>query len=479
MKRTPVPNQHAALAHALQAQRDAFARNPYPTLADRLDRLDRLQRLVTDHGSALARAISADFGHRSTQETQLLELYVVDAALRHAKRHLKGWMATRRVPTALHFLPGHNQLMPQPLGVVGVIAPWNYPVNLALTPVISALAAGNRVMLKPSEVTTRTSALLAKLVAKSFAPDEFTVVVGDVEVAAAFAALRFDHLFFTGSTAVGKRVAQAAAQQLVPVTLELGGKSPAIVDASANMAVTCERLAFGKLMNAGQTCVAPDYVLAPHAMVAPLAQGVAAAMKRLYPTVVRNPDYTSIVTARHLARLQNMLKQVRTQGAEVLQPHTGERVGNTVATQRKLMPTVVINPRMDATLMREEVFGPILPILGVRDLDEALAFVQARERPLALYWFGQHATRRERVLRETHAGGVTINDCIWHLGQERQPFGGLGESGQGSYHGEWGFRTFSKLKPVFTNPSVAATKLFYPPYGAGFDRLLGVLRKLP
>ncbi|MBN8503624.1 MAG: coniferyl aldehyde dehydrogenase [Burkholderiales bacterium] len=459
----------------LQGQRAAYLREPFPTLAQRRDRLQRLRRLVAEHGEAFIEAVSADFGQRSRHETELYELAVMEATTRHALKHLREWMQVQRVKTALHFLPGNNKLMPQPLGVVGVIAPWNYPVLLALAPVVAALAAGNRVMLKPSELTPRTSQLLARAVAQYFAPDEFTVITGDARVAQAFASLRFDHLFFTGSTAVGRQVAQQAAANLTPVTLELGGKSPALVHESADLLLTAERIAHGKLVNAGQTCVAPDYVLVPKHMARPLADAIAAAMKRLYPTLEGNDDYSSIVSPRHHARLQGMLVEAKAMGAQLIQPHKGQKLN---PASRKLAPTLVLKSRAEMQLRREEIFGPILPLIPYTELDEAIEHIQREERPLALYWFGKKNEDCERVLRETHAGGVTLNDCIWHLGQEEQPFGGVGASGQGSYHGEWGFRTFSKDKPVFDNPPLAATRLLYPPYGPVFEGLLAVLKRI-
>jgi coniferyl-aldehyde dehydrogenase len=459
----------------LQAQRAAFLREPYPGLAQRKDRLQRLRALVAEHLEGFANAISEDFGHRSRHETELYELAVLEATCKHAIKHLREWMKVKRVKTALHFLPGSNQLMPQPLGVVGVVSPWNYPLLLALAPVVAALAAGNRVMLKPSELTPRTSQLLARAVAQYFAPDEFTVITGDARTAQAFAGLRFDHLFFTGSTAIGRQVALQAAANLTPVTLELGGKSPALVDASADLLLTAERIAHGKLVNAGQTCVAPDYVLVPKKLAKPLADAIAAAMKRLYPSLAHNPDYTSIVSARHHARLQAMLAEAKAMGAQLIQPHKGEKLP---AHSRKLLPTLVLKTQPAMQLRREEIFGPVLPLIPYDTLDEAVSHIQAEERPLALYWFGDKNADCERVMRETHAGGVTLNDCIWHLGQEEQPFGGVGASGQGSYHGEWGFRTFSKDKPLFDNPKLAATKLLHPPYGPVFEGLLAVLKKI-
>ncbi|MBH9552480.1 coniferyl aldehyde dehydrogenase [Inhella gelatinilytica] len=463
-----------SLRPRLDQLRAAYLQEPYPSYSARRDRLTRLRDLLHQHSDAFAQAIREDFGHRSVHETLLTEVFVVEASIKHALRHLKRWMRVRRMPTALHFFPGHNRLMPQPKGVVGIISPWNYPMQLALAPAVAALAAGNRVLLKPSELTPRCSELLAKAVAEHFDADEFQVVLGDASVAAAFSKLPFDHLFFTGSTPVGRLVAQAAAANLTPVTLELGGKSPVVVMADADLRQTAERVAFAKLLNAGQTCVAPDYVLAPRHQVEPLAQAVLAAMRRHYPTLAQNPDYTAIVAPRHYARLQGLLKEAKDKGAQLLRSHD-ETLD---PAQRKLHPTVVLGATEDMALLREEIFGPVLPILPYDRVDEAIAQVQRNDRPLALYIFGKDDALRERILRETHAGGVTSNDCIWHLGQEDQPFGGVGASGQGSYHGEWGFKTFSCEKPVFHNPSLAGTRLFYPPYGARFTRLLNLLRKL-
>lgn len=466
---------HSLDAHLrllLEQQRRAFLAEPLPGLAQRRDRVERVLRMSREHADAIAAAISQDFGHRAPQETALADLFTVQAAARHTLRHLRAWMRPRRVPTALHFWPGRNRLLPQPLGVVGVIAPWNYPWQLALSPALAALAAGNRVLIKPSELTPATSALMARLVGEYFAPEEMQVVTGGADVARAFAALPFDHLFFTGSTAVGRLVAQAAAPHLTPVTLELGGKSPVIVHASADLALVAERLAYAKLLNAGQTCIAPDYVLAPRSLVEPLAQAVLAAMRRLYPRIAGNPDYSSIVNTRHHARLQGLLDEARERGARLLPSHEDQ------PGDQRLVPHLLLEVDEDMAVMREEIFGPLLPVLGYESLDEALRFVQQRERPLALYFFGQDPAARDRVLHETHAGGVTVNDCIWHIGQEDQPFGGVGASGQGAYHGRWGFERFSHLKPVFLQPRWAGTRLFQPPYGRVFERLLGLLRRL-
>ncbi|MFN3304978.1 MAG: coniferyl aldehyde dehydrogenase [Roseateles sp.] len=458
---------------ALTAQRRAFEAERMPSYEVRRDRLQRLLDMTRQHGEALAAAMAQDFGHRARQESLLADVFTVESGARHALKQLRRWMKPRRVATPLHFLPGRNVLMRQPLGVVGVVSPWNYPYYLAMEPAIAALAAGNRVLIKPSELTPATAELMARIVAERFKPEEMLVITGDAEVGKAFTALPFDHLFFTGSTAVGRHVAQAAAKNLTPVTLELGGKSPAIVDRSADLALTASRLAFGKLFNAGQTCVAPDYLLVPRELVEPLSQQILTHMRRMYPRIAGNPDYTSIATPRHFARLQGLLDDAAQRGARVLRTHD-ERPDD-----RRLVPALLLDVPADAQVMQEEIFGPLLPIVAYDQVDEALAHVNRGDRPLALYWFGSDGAARDRVMRETHAGGVTINDCLWHLGQEEQPFGGVGASGMGAYHGEWGFRTFSKEKPLFIQSRFAGTKLFQPPYGATFERLLGLLKKLP
>ncbi|MCV2356700.1 coniferyl aldehyde dehydrogenase [Paucibacter sp. B2R-40] len=463
---------HERLHLTLELQRSAFRAEMSPSMAVRQDRLQRLRAMTAKYSDALVAAIASDFGHRAVQETLLADIFTVESGVKHAQKHLKDWMRTRRMPTALHYLPASNQLMRQPLGVVGIVSPWNYPYYLAMAPALAALAAGNRVMIKPSELTPATSALMAQIVAEFFKPEEMQVITGDADVGRAFTQLPFDHLFFTGSTAVGRHVAQAAAQNLTPVTLELGGKSPALIDRSCNLKLTAERLAYGKLLNAGQTCVAPDYLLVPQEMVEPLAQEIIGAMQRMYPTLEGNPDYSSIAAERHLTRLQGLLSDAKARGASLLPTHQETLSG------RKLTPHLLLDVNDEMAVMREEIFGPLLPIVGYSRTEEALDYINKHERPLALYWFGEDALAQQHAMAHTHAGGVTINDCIWHLGQEDQPFGGVGASGMGSYHGEWGFRTFSKEKPIFSQARFAGTKLFYPPYGKTFALLLKLLKKI-
>ena len=451
----------------------AFEKEPFPSIEVRKDRLRRLLALTEKHEAEICATIDSDFSARSAQETRLAELFVVRAGTRHALSHLSAWMRERRVATSLPFIPGRNRLLPQPLGVVGIVSPWNYPFQLTIAPATAALAAGNRVLLKPSELTPKFSELLVSLVEKYFAADEVGVVVGDADVGKAFVSLPFDHLLFTGSTAVGRQVALAAAANLTPVTLELGGKSPAIFDPSCDLDAAVASVAYGKLLNAGQTCIAPDYLMVPQGQAAVIAAKFAAAMAKLYPRLGDNPDYTAIVSERHHRRLSDMVAEARDSGAEITEVNpANEKLG---VTNRKMAPVLVRNPGDTLRLMREEIFGPVLPILEYGSVDDAIAHVNRGERPLALYWFGSDSANRQRVMRETVAGGVTVNDCMLHLVQERQPFGGVGESGIGAYHGEWGFRTFSKEKPIFIQSKLSAGALLRPPYGRTFERIFRLL----
>ena len=464
----------AQMNEVFSAQRAAFAREMNPSHEARRDRLDRLLRLTEMHQDAIIDAISADFGHRARQETDLADIFAVLSAIRHTRRHLRRWMKARRVPTPLHLLPASSELIRQPLGVVGVISPWNYPYQLAMLPIASALAAGNRAMLKPSELTPRFSELLQKIVAQAFAPDVFAVLPGDVELGRAFSRLPFDHLFFTGSTAVGRQVALAAAENLTPVTLELGGKSPAIVDTDGDLSVAAPRIAFAKLLNAGQTCVAPDYMLVPRSRVNAFVAAMRGAVAKMYPGNTGSPDYTSIVSDRHYRRLEHLVADARTRGAMAV-PMVD--LAQAPEAARKFPPTLLVGADDTMAVMQEEIFGPVLPILPYDSLDEAIAYVNRHPRPLALYWFGQNREHRDRVLQETISGGVTTNDACWHASQEYLPFGGVGASGMGAYHGERGFLAFTKEKPVLHQARVNGIALFRPPYGHRFDTVLALLKR--
>jgi len=462
------------LSALLQRQRDAHARR-VPDYGQRVDDLKRLRASVKRRSEDIVAAIGADFGRRSRHETLISDVMTVLHDIDYALAHLKRWMKPKRMPTSMQFKPGRSEIRYQPVGVVGIISPWNYPVNLALMPLAAALAAGNHVMLKPSELTPRTSDLLKVLLADIFPEDRVSVVLGGPDVASAFSALPFDHLFFTGSTQVGRLVMQAAAENLTPVTLELGGKSPAIVAPGYPIATAAARLAAGKFLNAGQTCIAPDYVLCPHDQVEALTKALTREVNERYPVLSSSPDYTSIVNDRQYQRLTALLADAENSGAKVLRLNPANETLD--PSKRVIEPTLVLGAKADSRLMREEIFGPILPILPYANLDEAIAYVNARDRPLALYHFDLDKDRTEDVLVRTTAGGVTINDCVLHIAQSALPFGGIGPSGMGHYHGHFGFLTFSKQKPVFYQARWSSSALLKPPYKGFADWLVKMLTR--
>jgi coniferyl-aldehyde dehydrogenase len=464
----------SALDDAFHAQFDASRAEAVPSCEVRIDRLRRLRAAVQQNEARFEQAISADFGHRASVETTIAEVLFLYVEIKHAIKHLKKWMAPRRVATTLQFMPGKNRLIPQPLGVVGIIAPWNYPLQLTLAPAVGALAAGNRVMIKPSELVPRFSALLREVIAAKFDATEMIVTGIDDDIAKTFASLPFDHLIFTGSTRVGRLVAEAAGRNLTPVTLELGGKSPAIVDRSADLGQAAARIAYAKLLNAGQTCIAPDYVLVPEGQVQDLAERLQANMLSMFGTDPDNKDYTSIVSDRHYQRLEGLVADAAAKGATILQAAKPDDPG--WKSKRKFPPTIVVGATPEMTIMQEEIFGPLLPIMGYRDAGEPVAYINRHDRPLALYWFGKDDAARDEVLARTVSGGVTVNDCLFHFTQINQPMGGVGASGSGAYHGEWGFRTLSKLKPVFYRSALNRLADLYPPYGAKIARLQRMLR---
>jgi coniferyl-aldehyde dehydrogenase len=460
------------LRATLERQRAAFLQAGPPALAERLGDLARLKAAIRSRSDALAAAISADFGNRSRHETILAEVFTALASIRHARRHLARWMRPKRVSVSLELLPGRARILYQPLGVVGIISPWNYPFQLAIMPLIAALAAGDRVMLKPSELTPRTSDFIAEFLAGLFPSEQVATVLGGPDIGAAFARLPFDHLFYTGSTAVGRRVMQAAAENLTPVTLELGGKSPCIVGEDATLKSAVESILYGKLLNAGQTCIAPDYVLLPEAKREEFIALAQRAVKQLYPRLAANPDYTSIVNERHYHRLRQHLEEAMARGARIVELNPAQEE---LAGARKLAPTLVVDPAEDIALMREEIFGPVLPIRCYRALDEAIDYVNARPRPLALYYFGADAEQRDKVLARTVSGGASVNETLMHVVVENLPFGGVGPSGIGAYHGEIGFQTFSHRKGVFLQSRFNGAALLRPPFGRFSSLLLQLL----
>lgn len=477
MSNTPASDESSILRLKADFERLHMAarRTPYPTATTREDRLKRLLDAVQRNAAEIERAISKDFGHRAIQETRLTEFMPIEASIKHALRHIRGWMRPKRVSTSLLYWPGKNMLLPQPLGVVGIVAPWNYPLQLTLGPAVDAIAAGNLVMLKPSEFSPEYSTVLQRLISETFSADEFIVAVGGIDVSRAFCALPFDHLLFTGSSEVGKLVAEAAARNLTPVTMELGGKCPAIVHRSADAATAANRIAYAKVLSAGQTCIAPDYVIVAPEHESLFADAFKREVARMIGNDPANPDYTSIISDRHFTRLQALLRDAIDKGAQV--EHAVDDP-DLWSTHRKMPPCLVLKTKAGMQVRKEEIFGPILPVVTADTDAEAIDIVNAGDRPLALYWFGKDQAALERVLHETVTGGVTVNDCIFHQVQTNQPFGGVGASGWGVYHGEWGFRTFSKEKPVFYRPSLTGIGYMQPPYGQTFDRIFSILRRL-
>jgi len=455
------------LAAVFAVQRAAFARDPFPSLRARRERLDRLVRAIENHQDAIATAIDRDFGGRSRDESILLDCLIPIRQARAARRQLSRWMMPRRASTGLLLAPAKAQVQLQPKGVVAIISAWNYPVQLALGPLIPALAAGNRVMLKMPENTPRAATALRKCLASAFDEDLVAVIEGGPEEGAALTRLPFDHILFTGSTRVGRLVMGAAAENLAPVTLELGGKSPVLVDRDCPLDLAAERITFCKSLNAGQTCIAPDYVLVPEGSEKALAEACIGQFQRLYPDFAANPDYTSLASDRQATRMDELLADARGKGAQVLAAGPPREPG-----ERRMALHCIVQASEEMQMMREEIFGPLLPILAYESLDQALEFINRRPRPLALYYFGFDAGRQRRISRETIAGGMCINDCGLQFMVEDAPFGGIGPSGMGQYHGFDGFREFSKAKTIVTKGRLNTARFSYPPYRELPRRLL-------
>ncbi|AJP71457.1 coniferyl aldehyde dehydrogenase [Sphingomonas hengshuiensis] len=452
----------------LERQRAAFmAELPVP-IAMRKDRLRRAIAMIGDNADRFCDALSEDFGHRSRDQSMLTDIAASIAPLRHAIAKVDRWARSERRPVLfpLNLLGARGRIDYQPKGVVGVIAPWNFPVNLVMGPLAGIFAAGNRAMVKTSEFTPCVAALFEEVAQGCFAADELAFVSGGADVGKAFAALPFDHLLFTGATGIGRHILHAAADNLTPVTLELGGKSPVVVGRSADMARVAERVAMGKMLNAGQICLAPDYMLVPAEREAQMVAALVGAASAMYPTLLANPDYTSVINDRHYQRLTTWIDDARARGAEVIVVNPANE-DFAKSNARKMPLHIIRNPTDDMTVMQEEIFGPILPVRSYDRIESAIAEVNRRDRPLALYYFGSDASERQQVLDRTISGGVTLDDVVFHVSQEELPFGGIGPSGMGAYHGEAGFRTFSHARSVFQQSRLDVAKLagMKPPYG--------------
>lgn len=464
------------LQQILDRQRTAHLRDGPPTAEKRIERLTRCIDLLVDSRQQIEDALAADFGARSPTLTAFADIASSIGPLKHARDHVRRWMRAERrgtTPGLLGFIGAKAELRYQPKGVVGVISPWNFPVNLTFAPLAGVLAAGNRAMIKPSEITPATSDLLKAMFARAFSHEEIAVVTGGPEVGQEFSRLPFDHLVFTGATSIGRHVMRAAAENLVPVTLELGGKSPVVIGRSANLPVAAARIMNGKTMNAGQICLAPDYVLAPRDSLAAFVDQAKASVHAMFPTIRDNPDYTAVVSDRHFARLQSYLDDARAKGAEIVEINPG---GEDLRQQphRRIAPTLVLDPTDDMKVMQEEIFGPILPVKAYAGLDEAIGYINAHPKPLGLYYFGNDDSERDRLLERTSSGGVTVNDVVMHVAQENLPFGGIGPAGMGAYHGRDGFLEFSHRRSVFhqIRRDLGPLRMLRPPYGRGLARYL-------
>ena len=453
----------AALERVFNLQRAAHLAQPNPDAERRKSRLVRLEKMILDNRDAIEDAISSDFGNRSKMETLALEILSSIEDIRHAKKRMPKWMKKERRPGSLNTWPGRAEIVRQPLGVIGIVVPWNYPLFLAISPLVGALAAGNRVMLKMTEFTPRFSQLFAELIAKTFAVDEVHVITGSADVARAFVAKPFDHILFTGSTSVGRSVMQAAAANLTPVTLELGGKSPTIIADDMALQRAAASILFGKLVNAGQTCIAPDYVLVHEDRVQAFVDIAKQTAMKLYPSLENNPDYTCVVNERQAERLRRYVEDARQRGATIIPLH--DEI--TAADSRKFTPLAITGVTDDMLVMQEEIFGPLLPIIAYRKIDDAIEYVNHHPRPLALYLFSDDSALVEKVLSNTTSGGVVVNDVMMHVIQNDLPFGGVGPSGMGHYHGKEGFDTFSKVKGVFRQARFNGGSFLRPPYGNG------------
>ena len=451
----------------LDRQKKSYIDEGVVTAETRIDRLDRAINILKKHGPALSEAMAADFGHRSLDQSKMTDIDGAIGPLEHAKKHLRGWMKSerRKVMFPLGIFGARGRIDYQPLGVVGNISPWNFPVQLTFSPLAGIFAAGNRTMIKPSEFTAQTSELMKQCFAEEFDETEVFVCTGGPDVGGAFSRLPFDHLLFTGATSIARHVMRAAAENLVPVTLELGGKSPVVIGRSANLELAATNIMAGKTMNAGQICLAPDYVFLPEESQDEFVEHARASVEKMFPDIKDNDDYTSIVNERHYERLNGYIEEARDKGARVVEINPANE-DFSQQQHHKIPPTIILDPSDDMQVMQDEIFGPVLPVKKYKDIKESVDYINEHDRPLGLYYFGENKSEENHVLTHTTSGGVTVNDVIMHVAQEDLPFGGVGPSGMGSYHGYDGFKTFSHAKSVYTQ-SKTVSKLaaaMRPPY---------------
>lgn len=457
------------LQELFSRQKEAYRKAPMPSADQRIGHLKALKNITIKYQDQLAAAVNEDFSCRSKDETLLAEILTSVEGINMAIKKTRKWMKPSKRGVGMLFAPAKNEVRYQPLGVVGIIVPWNYPIFLAIGPLVAALAAGNRAMIKMSEFTPKLNKVFKSMIAEVFEENRVCIIEGEADAAIAFTEQPFNHILFTGSTTVGRFVMAAAAKNLTPVTLELGGKSPAIVSDKIPMKDAAERICFGKSMNAGQTCVAPDYILVPKAKEKEFIEAYKKAFSKMYPTLKDNDDYTAIISDRQHQRLTNLLTDAEQKGAKLT---TINPANEDLSAGRKLAPVIMQNLKHDMTIADEEIFGPILPIIAYDNIDEAIDYVNDRPRPLALYYFGYDKPEQDYVLDNTHSGGVSVNDTLMHLAQEDMPFGGVGDSGMGHYHGHEGFITFSKAKAVHRKSRLSTGSLAYPPYDNSIRRMI-------
>jgi len=461
-------------------QKRAFDGNAFPDFRTRMDHLRTLYRMIQDNTGDLVQALNSDFGCRSAHESNIAEIVGSLSSVRYQIKNLRKFMKPERRSTSIWFLPGHGEVALRPLGVVGVIAPWNYSLHLTVAPVAAALAAGNRVMAKMSELTPATSALVKRLVTENFPADVVAVFDGEVDVSRRFSVLPFNHLLFTGSTSVGRQIAKAAAQNLTPVTLELSGKSPVVIGKHYDVEEAANRILWGKVFNAGQTCVAPDYVLVHEEKLVDFIRAARVACNRLFPDGLDNSSYTSVINKHHWQRVTDLLDDARSKGAEVLPLLDVDPAP--LAARNKVVPSLVIQPGADCLISEEEVFGPVMSVFVYKTAAEAVRLISRNPDPLAMYVFSQHSDEVNFFTSRVRAGNVAVNDTLLQYLQNDLPFGGVGNSGSGKYHGKEGFLAFSNSQAVFTQSGVGSftgTKLLYPPYGKITNLMIRLLKLNP
>ena len=453
----------------LQLQRDAYLKEGVVSAETRIDRLQRGVDVVIKYNEKITDALNADFTCRPREVTLLTDVGAGIAPMKHAIKHLRSWMKSEKRPTMFPFnlLGGRSRIEYQPLGVVGIIAPWNFPINMVFAPLAGVLAAGNRAMIKPSEFTPATSALMAEMIAEAYDSAEVAIFDGGPEVGQAFSSLPFDHMIFTGATSIARHILTAAARNLVPVTLELGGKSPVVISRSADIEKSLGRIMTGKTLNAGQICLAPDYLLVPQEKLHEVIAAAQKAVAQMYPTILNNPQYTSVINERHFQRLNGYLSEASERGQKIIPINPAGEDFSTQQGTLKIPPTLIPEPADDLKMMEEELFGPLLPIRTYSNFEETISYINSQPRPLAAYYFGDDKQEEAALINRTTSGGVCINDVIMQVAQEDLPFGGVGPSGMGAYHGLKGFQTFSHAKSIYRQASMNIAKLggMLPPYG--------------